>query len=191
MIYKTHKARETSRNVVRDRGGGCKRKKERGREEERLVTSRFHYGDASLRQTLRFNHRLVQRATRYFIFICPRFDNSWNFQCSKGWRERERDKVGFLLLPRRWKVAGFNTFPIAKLIYINIQSREWCIYQASIERSEKLRVIRNSISMSHEVYTYTYCSLHHVGTVVVIGFLCRSRASIVETRSLQTHTYIA
>lgn len=105
--------------------------------------------------------------------------------------ERERDKVGFLLLPRRWKIAGFNTFPIAKLIYINIQSREWCIYQASIERSEKLRVIRNSISMSHEVYTYTYCSLHHVGTVVVIGFPRRSRASIVETRSLQTHTYIA
>ena len=38
-------------------------------------------------------------------------------------REKERDKLGFLLLP--WKIAGFNTFPIAKLIYINIQSREW------------------------------------------------------------------
>lgn len=51
---------------------------------------------------LRFNHHCLvqQRAspTRYFIFICPRFDNSWNFQCAKGKRERERDKVGFLLL---------------------------------------------------------------------------------------------
>lgn len=72
-------------------------------------------------------------------------------------RERERDKVGFLLLPRSWKI-GFNTFPIVRLIYINIQSREWRIYQASIERSEKLRVIRNSISMSHELYTYFVAS---------------------------------
>lgn len=40
MIYKTHKARETSRNVVRDRGGGCKRKKERGRERKRDLSPR-------------------------------------------------------------------------------------------------------------------------------------------------------
>lgn len=107
-------------------------------------------------------------------------------------RERERDKVGFLLLPRSWKI-GFNTFPIVRLIYINIQSREWRIYQASIERSEKLRVIRNSISMSHELYTYfvaSLCVFSTAGTVVAIGFPHRSSASIVEiTTSPQIHAY--
>lgn len=99
-------------------------------------------------------------------------------------REKERDKLGFLLLPCRWKIAGFNTFPIAKLIYINIQSREWkhlsSEYRANIGEIKSNQKL--DINVTRALYVLLPLRFSSVGTAVVIGFPRRSRASIVGNR---------